>query len=201
MILAWRRSRKGVAQPLCSSRTRRMSRRRAFVGQGRRGLRDNPDRRSLQAAPKPTNQLHETLDIRDRRFWQNSVAEVENERRSIQLVPDSPYAFVQCGPASDQRQRVEIALKHRPHAKLCANNRDILASPERQAVTANRRRKPHEIGPSFPRKRNDTQGRSALTQSRHNSRQRLDTPCLNWSLGSNPAQESKICTTSTPALS
>ena len=48
--------------------------------------------------------------MRDRRFRQDAVSEIENVRRTTESLSDSPDAIFERAAAGNERQRIEITL-------------------------------------------------------------------------------------------
>ena len=72
-----------------------------------------------------TNAGEHSLDILDRRVGQNAVAEIEDEglrRKGVEHVVD---CAIECGTASQQDQRIEIALHRPPALNLLARERPV----------------------------------------------------------------------------
>ena len=65
------------------------------------------------AEATPRARADQPLDMRDRRFRQDAVTEVENERAVAERFEDGVDRTVERRSAGQQRQRIEIALNGR----------------------------------------------------------------------------------------
>ena len=149
--------------------------------------------------PKPPQRL---LDMRDRRLRQDAVAEIEDQRALGEVLQDVVDRAVERGAAGEQHQRVEIALHGDAALHVRAHERRLRGPVDADRVDRHLRRdsasseapaprgKPMIFAPGTARRTFSTMRRTGATHQRSNS-----------AVGSTPAQVSKICTASAPALS
>jgi hypothetical protein len=92
--------------------------------------------------------LDQPLDMGDRRFRQDAVAEIENERSSRQCLEDRIDRAVERHTSGEKRQRIEIALDRPARLNLIAREAELHRPIEPDRIDCHRFEILRKFGPS-----------------------------------------------------
>ena len=112
----------------------------------------------------------------DRRFRQDAVAEIENERSLRQGLDDRVDRAVERRAAGEKRQRIEIALYRPAGLNLIACEAKLHRPIEPDRIDRYRFEIARKLGPGAAGKADDARAGNLLSDRGNNAGRRLDAP-------------------------